>query len=208
MIINGEYDTLYFEHISFFNTKSMNTLCNRNGLILNKIITNPIHGNSYIFEIKLEKDENIYNVDDVLDEENKIGLFSVPIYDKFTVNANRATYVLKNEIEKYKKEYKIISFGAPAKGMTTLFHGNIDLDYIIDENPLKIGLYSPKLNIQIVSLDHFVQDQDQKFLIIILAWNFSKEIIDKINKNKGNKEVIIIEKYFPELKKNLKKFAK
>ena len=37
MIINTEFDTTYHEHISFFNTKSMKILIERNGLFLNHI---------------------------------------------------------------------------------------------------------------------------------------------------------------------------
>ena len=37
MIINGEFDTIYHEHISFFNAKSMDILVTRNGLVLNNI---------------------------------------------------------------------------------------------------------------------------------------------------------------------------
>jgi hypothetical protein len=40
------------------------------------------------------------------------------------------------------------------------------LEYIIDENPLKIGNYSPKLDIPIVSLDHFKEDKDDKLLVV------------------------------------------
>lgn len=62
MIINNEFDTIYHEHISFFNTKSMNILVSRNGLVLNRVLENQIHGISYIFEIKVQKDLKIYNI--------------------------------------------------------------------------------------------------------------------------------------------------
>ena len=42
-------------------------------------------------------------------------------------------------------------------------------------------------------------DKDENYLIVILAWNFAREIKEKINKNKGNKKVVVIEQYFPEL---------
>jgi vacuolar-type H+-ATPase subunit F/Vma7 len=74
------------------------------------------------------------------------------------------------------------------------------LNYIIDENPLKIGLYSPKMNIPIVDINHFMNDtSEDKYMIIILAWNFSKEIKEKIRKYKGNKKCVILETYFPEI---------
>ena len=108
---------------------------------------------------------------------------------------------LKKEITEFKNNnYKCIGFGAAAKGQTVLCYGEISLDYIIDENPLKIGLFSPKMNIPIVSIEHFIEDSDDnKYAIFILAWNFSKEINEKIRKYKGNKKCVILEAYFPEI---------
>lgn len=200
MIKNGEFDTIYHEHISFFNTKSMKILTERNGLVLNRVLEHNIHGKSYIFEIKLNKDNTIYNVDKYLDDEEKLGLYSNPIYEHFSSNAFTIINNLKNKIEKYKNDYyKCIGFGAAAKGQTILCVGNINLDYIIDENPMKIGEYSPKLDIPIVSLDHFMNDENNNFLIVILAWNFAKEIKEKISKIKGNKKIVVIEHYFPDI---------
>lgn len=196
MITNGEFDTIYHEHVSFFNIKSMNVLTKRNGLVLNRVSEHSIHGKSYIFEIKLIRDNRIYNLDKDLEREEKLGLYNYQIYDKFRKNAENSIENLKTALAKY-KEYKIIGFGASAKGQTLICYGDIQLDYIIDENPLKIGTYSPKLNIPIVSLDHFKEDKCKKILILILAWNFAEEIKRKVNLAKGEKEIVIIEKYFP-----------
>jgi hypothetical protein len=51
MIKNGEFDTIYHEHISFYNIKSMDALCSRAGLYLVDVAKCPIHGNSYVFTI-------------------------------------------------------------------------------------------------------------------------------------------------------------
>ena len=198
MIVNNEFDTIYHEHISFFNTKSMNTLVSRNGLVLNRVLENDIHGCSYIFEIKTIKDDSIYNVDMYLTKEDDNGLYKIDTYKNFNINSKISLENLKNTINEYKnKDYKCIGFGAAAKGQTVICYGNIILDYIIDENPLKIGLYSPKMNIPIVDLKHFENDESNKFLVVVLAWNFSEEIIEKINKLNKKCEIVIIKKYFP-----------
>lgn len=200
MIVNTEFDTTYHEHISFFNTKSMKTLLERNGLFLNHIYDVEIHGHSYIFEInKINKTEN-NNVDHYLLEENKKGIYKDDTYINFNNRTQKIVTNIKHEILKYKDEnYTCIGFGAAAKAQTLLCYGNISLDYIIDENSLKIGLYSPKMNIPVVDIDYFINDTKNKFVIIILAWNFASEIKEKIRKYKGNKEIIVIEAYFPEL---------
>ena len=196
MIINGEFDTTYHEHISFYSTKSMRTLVERNGLILYKVREHSIHGRSYIFEIKTsDTKKNKLESEEI---EEKIGLYSPLMYEKFNLISKKVVISVKNALKEY-TDYKCIGFGAAAKGQTFICYSNIELDYIIDENPLKIGLYSPKLDIPIVSLEHFEKDTCDKILVLILAWNFAKEIKEKINKFKGNKKIIFIEKYFPEI---------
>lgn len=200
MIRNGEFDTTYHEHISFYNSLSMKTLVERNGLNLNNVYHPDIHGGSYIFEISKVKIEG--NIEEVMRIERDNGLYGIYLYENFRLNAIRSIYNVRSLINKYKGTHKIIGFGAAAKGQTFICYGNIKVDYIIDENPLKIGTYSPKLNIPIVSPNHFRDDLCSKYLIIILAWNFAKEIVQKINKIKGGKEVLIISKYFPEIEIN------
>jgi 2-polyprenyl-3-methyl-5-hydroxy-6-metoxy-1,4-benzoquinol methylase len=201
MIVNGEFDTTYHEHISFFNTKSINELTRRNGLTLNRVCDNDIHGGSYIFEIKLHKDDTNYNVDKHIQEEERLGLYKESTYQQFNRNALSCVQNLKKKILEYEIDgYKCIGFGAAAKGQTVLCYGNIKLDYIIDENPLKIGQYSPKMNIPIVNLEYFENDKTHnKYIIVILAWNFAYEIKEKIKKIKGDKNIHFIEKYFPNI---------
>jgi hypothetical protein len=193
MIINNEFDTIYHEHISFFNAKSMNILVSRNGLVLNRVIENDIHGTSYIFEIKLSKDASIYNIDDIIQQEHI--LYDTSTYEHFSKNSMNSLINLTTTINTYKNnDYKCIGYGASAKGQTVLCYGNIQLDYIIDESPLKIGLFSPKLNIPIVDLNHFIEDTSDKYLIVLLAWNFAEEIISKLTHLKKNIKLV---KYFP-----------
>jgi len=200
MIINTEFDTTYHEHISFYNTLSMKTLVERNGLFLNKIFESDIHGCSYIFEIGKVLNTTTNNIQDFLNDEKDKGLYDMKIYNEFTNKSQNIVLNLKNSIEEYKLNgYKCIGFGAAAKGQTVLCYSNLFLDYIIDENPLKINLYSPKLNIPIVDINEFINDKCDKIVIVILAWNFAKEIKEKISKNKGTKQIVVIESYFPKL---------
>ncbi len=199
MIANFEFDTVYHEHISFFNTMSMDTLTKNNGLVLNRILEHSIHGKSYIFEIKLSKDDSINNIHEHLMRETEVGLYDEALYQKFRDSVNEVVSNLKAEIDKYREEYKCIGFGASAKGQTLLCYGDIQLDYIIDENPLKIGRYSPKQNIPIVGLDHFENDESEKFLIVILAWNFREGIKEKIRERHLDREKVVIERYFPSI---------
>ncbi len=83
--------------------------------------------------------------------------------------------------------------GAPAK-VTTFCHvfeiGKDEIKYIVDDNDLKQGKYTPGKNIKIIK---FKELKNINFdFIIILAWNFSDAIIKKLKENIKNKRFKII----------------
>ena len=60
------------------------------------------------------------------------------------------------------------------------------------------------MDIPIVNIDHFINDtntndKENKYVILILAWNFATEIKEKIRKYKDDKKCVILEAYFPEI---------
>ena len=72
----------------------------------------------------------------------------------------------------------VAAFGAPTKATTLMAHFEIngeDIDYIVDENPLKQGLYSPGVHIPVFSADKLHLDKPD--YVLILAWNFAEQIM-------------------------------
>ena len=49
MILNNQFDTIYHEHVSFFNVNSFSRLVDRTNLQLIDVIKTPVHGISYLF---------------------------------------------------------------------------------------------------------------------------------------------------------------
>ena len=200
MLINNEFDTIYHEHLSFFNSKSMNTIVNRSGLNLNNIYKFDIHGNSYIFEISLNKLQYSNLEENLIEEENK-GLYNKNTYIEFSNKSKEIINNLNETIKILKEQgYNIIGYGAAAKGMTLLNFGNMKLDMIIDDNELKHNLYTPGTNIVIKGIDE-LKNIDNKIAFIPLAWNFYNEIYNKIKNIRKNDDDIFI-KYFPKIKIN------
>jgi len=72
----------------------------------------------------------------------------------------------------------IVGYGAPAKATTLSYALGIttqDLDYIVDDSPLKQGRFMPGTHIPIVSADVLYVDKPNYCLI--MAWNFSEPIM-------------------------------
>ena len=196
MIRNNEFDTLYHEHLSFFNASSMSALARRAGLHLVDIRKTPIHGNSYMFVFK-KAAADTGKIDTVLAEERALGLQDMNTYLAYADLASTIVEDLKQTIMHYRTlDYLIVGYGAAAKGNTLLNFGEIHLDYIIDDNPLKQGLYSPGMSTPVVPIAKLDDYAETKVAFVPLAWNFFTEIRKNI-KNKRDREGDVFIKYFP-----------
>ena len=134
----------------------------------------------------------------LLDEKHN-GLYDMSTYVKYAKKCKTVTLGLKKTIQRFKTDgFKVIGYGAAAKGNTLLNFAEIDLDYIVDDNPLKCGLKTPGRNIDIKSPTVLEKEDPQKIVIVPLAWNFFKEISEKTIEIMNSKPKFI--KYFPEVK--------
>jgi len=177
------FDNVYHEHLSYFTLTSLNYFFKKHGMETFNAKRVDSHGGSLrVFVKKSEGKHEIHNdVNKILEDEKNMGIGSMDIYKKFAGKVN----VVKEKLIEYIKDIKnqeksIVGYGAPAKSTTLLNFCNIGkdfIDYIVEDNPLKIGLYTPGTHIPIVSSK--MLDEQKPDYILILAWNFAEEIIDK-----------------------------
>jgi hypothetical protein len=200
MFQDGEFDTVYHEHISFFCVRSMRALLKRAGLSLIDVDLVPIHGTSYLWKIGHEF-RGTKSITREQDEIN-VGLYQPEIYNQFRKQVEIRTQEVNLVVEEFRrKNYIIASYGAAAKGNTFINYAGLRLDYIFDDTVLKIGNLSPAGGC-IVSSPTVMSDLIGPILIIIPAWNFKKEIIEKIKRLRNNldDEYLV---YYPALERNL-----
>ena len=95
----------------------------------------------------------------------------------------------KKKLKDLLRDKNVVGLSAPAKGNTLLNYCEIDLPYIGDINPLKIGKFTPGRHIPIVHEDKIIEDQPD--CVLILAWNWSESLIKSI-KDKGYRGKFII----------------
>jgi 2-polyprenyl-3-methyl-5-hydroxy-6-metoxy-1,4-benzoquinol methylase len=202
MVLNNEFDTIYHEHVNFFNVNSMSQLAQRSGLNLVDTIKTPIHGNSYIFILRRAA-VNKNRVKNIIDLEAAYGLLNKDTYIAWESTVKTNMNQLIKTINEYRVDgYTLVGYGAAAKGNTLLNFGNIKLDFIIDDNPLKQGKFTPGTNCAIVSIDCLNDvSSDSKILFVPLAWNFFKEIKHKIQTVRTNSNDRFL-RYFPNIEIN------
>lgn len=190
MIQNYEFDTIYHEHLSFFNINSIKYCLNKTNFILFDVKIVDVHGSSYLFHIKQKRNliEN-ENVKNRLNYENDCGIYKIETY----LNYSEHIYKWKiNLINLLKNKQNLVGVGASAKGITILnfikddlYSNNIKINYIIDENKLKIGKNINSVNIEICELNK-IKEIDGAIYFILFAWNFKDELINKINEIRKN----------------------
>jgi SAM-dependent methyltransferase len=199
MVANNEFDTVYHEHLSYFLVNSFNILIKRLDLVISDIVRTSIHGGSIRFFVSKNSRLETNKVKELISLEKELGLLKKSTYMNFSKNVKQNKIEMKILINKLKKENKkIIGYGASAKGNTMMNYFKIDLSYLIDENELKQGYYTPGRNILIKSL-YDLQNEPKDLFVVILAWNFYNEIIQKINKIRlSNNDFAVL--YVPKIK--------
>lgn len=191
MIMNGQFDTIYHEHISFFSVKSIGALVKRAGLNLIDVVRTPVHGTSFVFVISVD---GVDRTDELVKNEY---LLTEDVMHQYADKCRKVAQETSDLIDALRRDnFTMVGYGAAAKGNTFLNFANINLDYIVDDNPLKTGLYTPGKKIPIHSPDYMLRDSTRK-CIVPLAWNFFDEIKERVQKQEITNTVFL--KYFPKL---------
>ena len=181
LIENGEFDTIYHEHLSYFSIRSLLALAERTNFEIFDAIRTNVHGGSIqvFFRRRGKTREPFVNELVILEKAKRLD--SIEPFEDFA----RRTLMKKEELTKVLKELKaqgkrIVGYGAAAKGnvLTNFFRVGPDLlDYIVDSIKYKQGLYTPGLHIPIYPESKLLEDMPDYALIF--AWNFADEIVEK-----------------------------
>ena len=193
MCRNYEFDTVYHEHISYFNVNSMNELLKRSNLNLYNLIKDPIHGTSNIFIIK--KNSNQKKIKFLIKKEKN---FNLKYYKNWGKKCKYFAKNIKIKLERISKKDTVIGYGAAAKANTFLNFTGIKFDFIIDDNKFKQNKFCPGSKIPIRSLN-FLKKYKKNIYVVPLAWNFFKEIKKRVKSSRKNyKDKFII--FYPKFK--------
>tara|TARA_B100002019_G_scaffold180810_1_gene156113 strand:- start:4301 stop:5506 length:1206 start_codon:yes stop_codon:yes gene_type:complete len=174
----GLFDYIYHEHFSYFNINSMKRLCMQVGLkVAHYKISNLRGGTIRFFLQKGYENENKIN--------NNLERFSKAVELKgleILIDSSRSH--LKSNLDNLKnKKYKIIGFGASHSTGVLVKHFGLEkyLDYLVDENIDKHGLYMPGTSLQVK--DCGVIYKEKNLIILILAWQYFDLIREKLISN-------------------------
>ncbi|MEK9151257.1 MAG: class I SAM-dependent methyltransferase [Patescibacteria group bacterium] len=195
-----QFDTIYHEHLSYFSMKPLAHLFKRFNLELFDVERTPVHGGSVIIYVKRKGAESSQTarLKRLLVEEERLGIHEKKTLDAFA----KKVLIIKRDLNKLliglkKRKKKVVGFGAPAKGNILLNYCGIDgklIDYLTDNIPYKHGLYAPRTHLQVFPQERVAEEQPD--YLLLLPWNFKKEILRKLAsyRKKGGKVIIPIPK--------------
>ena len=183
IIQNMQFCFIYHEHMYYHTLKALNYLLADYGLYINDVDEINIHGGS-IRLYASKKPNRSEKVDAFLKKEDDLGLYKFETYEKFSLKINNLKQRSKDFfVEQKALGNKVFGYGASGQANTLMNIFEVtkdDLDFIIDDSPLKENLFTPINNIQIKNKEFLHQEQPDS--VYILAYTFAKEIKNK-NKN-------------------------
>lgn len=186
MILKGQFDTIYHEHLSYFLLKPLIRVLYHHGLTVFRVEEVPIHGGSlrvYSTNNAVRFPDNTVHETLEIEEQNR--MYDVSTYRCFGDNAEYSMDLFINILSDL-RNVKVAGLCASAKGISLINYcglTNIDIDCIADETPSKYGKVIPDSNIPIVSMDELIE-YDPEYLVLF-SWNFIEELKKKTSWFKG-----------------------
>jgi len=186
LIKENQFDTIYHEHYSYFSLVTLNKIFLAHGLKIYHVDELPTHGGS--IRITATHQENnpqeTDNYELVLNKELEANLEGISGYHSFAEKVEMVCRELQDFLATAKQDNKkFVAYGAAAKGNTLLNVCEVSTDlveYVVDQNPHKQGLYLPGSHLPIYSPQAILPTKPD--YILILPWNLKSEIISYLKK--------------------------
>ena len=193
MIKDMTFDNIYHEHVLYYTVHSMINLFDKHNMNVYKVEKIPTHGGSIRGYISKTNNPRHHSVDDLLKEEKQNGIDDLHTLEKFNDQLQNNINEIRELFNRLSNEKKrIFGYGAPAKSSTMINSIGLDnsnVELIIEDSPLKQGLFTPGSHIPITGPE-ILQDETPDYLMIF-AWNYADEIIAKVEEKHPNLNYII-----------------
>jgi hypothetical protein len=185
LVEENQFDTIYHEHFSYFSLMSSRSALARHGLTVFDVEELSTHGGSLrVFAGHVEDETKTVSARarDLLQREADAGLRGSSYYAKFGDQVERVKReLLRFLIDAKESGRRVVGYGAPGKGNTLLNYCGIRsdlLEYTVDRNPHKQGMYLPGTHIPIHHPDRIRETEPD--YVLVLPWNLKDEIVRQI----------------------------
>jgi SAM-dependent methyltransferase len=185
LVESNQFDTIYHEHFSYFSMLTARKVLAAHGLELFDVEELKSHGGSLRLYAQ-PADTGQWSVSprvaELAERERSLGFDTLEGHLSFSAQVQETKWrLLEFLIARRREGKRIAGYGAPGKGNTLLNFCGIRtdlLDYTVDRNPYKQGMFLPGTHIPIKHPDAL--EQDRPDYILILPWNLKDEIVAQL----------------------------
>jgi SAM-dependent methyltransferase len=177
------FDTIYHEHLDYHSVEPLIPFLSSHNLDLVEALRVQTHGGSIRTVARPAAGRHPVgaSVRTAVAQEHEAGLRRRETYEAIAARIDAYGRELVQLLRDLKKQGKrIVGFGAPAKATTLMYHLGIEpgmIEFIIDDSPLKQGLFTPGMHIPVLPASALYERRPD--YVLVLAWNFARSIIDK-----------------------------
>jgi hypothetical protein len=197
-ILDGlQYDSIYHEHQCYMTAGTVVPLLERAGLEVFDIDEGPISGGAMVVYARNRAGGRVAvreSVGRYLGQERRDGVNSIDSWKRFAAAVRRHRELLNERIDReVAAGRRPVGYGASARSSTLLNYCGISADrvpVIADQSPLKHGLYTAGSRIPIRPPEEVFSSRPES--VLLLAWNFAKEITGVLQGRLGFSGTVIL----------------
>ena len=185
LVDGNQFDTIYHEHYSYFSLLVAERIFAAHGLTLFDVEELSTHGGSLRVYLRHSAPAQPVSerVEQLRKRELERGLNEISGYAHFKPRVEQTKRrLLSLLIAEREQGNSIVGYGAPGKGNTLLNYCGIGrdfLDYTVDRNPHKWGMFLPGTHVPVFPPEHIVETKPD--CILILPWNLTDEITEQLS---------------------------
>lgn len=181
MINNMVFDFIYHEHLSYFSIHPLVKFFSQFNMKLIKLERIPTKGGSmrYYWAKNNSKYIEDKSVKELMKKEKDYNI-NLQLFQQYNTRIEKQKELLLNFLES-NKDKQISGFGASATSTTLITHYSLDkyIEYLVDENIDKVDTFSPGYHIPVYSVDKLLEFNEKPKVVIILAWRYASDIIER-----------------------------
>ncbi|MGH6716275.1 MAG: methyltransferase domain-containing protein [Bradyrhizobium sp.] len=183
MIDNMVFDTIYHEHVSHHALIPLESFLNRHDMTLFHVERTSTKGGSIRAFTQPKSTGKRPRSEEYLKlvaEEERRGITSPKIYRDWFEAIDRRKRAVLAYLERAHSEGKVIAaYGASTTTTTLLYHFELEnrITFIVDDNPLKQGSFSPGAHIPVLPSSALLTEEPD--VAVILAWIYAEPILKR-----------------------------
>lgn len=183
VLANNLFDTVYHEHLDYHHASALAQHLTGLGFDIVELDVTSVQGGSLRLLLQKTGEGRVHGKARAFLDDERNGILNDRDFLKGWVGT------IKSRMHNFGKTVRdaasagqtVVGYGAPTKATLLLRFagiGSSNLQYVVEDNPHKVGRYLPGSAIPILSNKLLAEQQPD--MIVILAWNFADDILKKL----------------------------